>query len=72
MPRPTGTSTPKKAGVAADLLKGNIEPITNQKKYRKEIIWDAEMKEILEAAAKKKGMTVSGFIKYCVMEELYD
>ena len=64
MARPTGRN------VAAELIKGNIGAIDKTKKYRKEVVFDPEMKEILENEAKRNGMTVSGFIKYCVMEKL--
>lgn len=64
MARPSGTN------VAKDLIKGNIGVADKSKKYRKEVVFDAQMKEILENEAKRNGMTVSGFIKYCVMEKI--
>ena len=51
------------------IYKGTIDGIYGIKKYRKEVVFDAQMKEILENEAKRNGMTVSGFIKYCVMEK---
>ena len=49
MPRPTGTG--QKANVARDLIEGNIQ--TETKKYRKEIVFDGEMKHILERESAK-------------------
>ncbi|MGN1032464.1 MAG: hypothetical protein ACI4PU_03305 [Intestinibacter sp.] len=66
MPRPTGTG--QKANIAKDLIEGNIE--TTSKKYRKEIVFDRDMKHILEREAAKRGMNVTSFIKYCVMKEI--
>lgn len=42
------------------------------KKFQKSIVWDAKMKPVLEKEAKKRGMTVAGFIKYCVAKEIND
>ena len=42
MARPTGTN------VAKELIKGNIGAIDKSKKYRKEVVFDPEMKEILD------------------------
>ena len=66
MPRPTGTG--QKANVARDLIEGNIQ--TETKKYRKEIVFDGEMKHILERESAKRGMNFISFIKYCVMKEI--
>lgn len=41
-------------------------------KYRKLIVWDASMKDSLEVAAKRSGLTITGFIKKCVADELKD
>ena len=74
MPRPTGTAKKKQAkeNIVKDLIEGNIKPITEGKKYRKEIVFDSEIKNQLESEAKKRGLTVTGFIRYCVMKELND
>ena len=66
MPRPTGTG--QKANVARDLIEGNIQ--TETKKYRKEVVFDGEMKHILERESAKRGMNVTSFIKFCVMKEI--
>ena len=64
MARPTGTN------VARELMNKSFSSEDKSKKYRKEIIWESDMKDILESEAKKRGMTVSGFVKYCVMKEI--
>ena len=66
MPRPTGTG--QKANIARDLIEGNIQ--TETKKYRKEIVFDGEMKHILERESAQRGMNVTSFIKYCAMKEI--
>lgn len=64
MARPTGKN------VATDLINRNFGTEDKSKKYRKEIIWESDMKDILESESKKRGMTVTGFIKYCVAKEI--
>lgn len=66
MARPKGTN------VAKDLIKGTIgiEEKNKLRKYRKEVVFDYDLKDVLEKESKKRGMTVSGFIKYCVMKEI--
>lgn len=51
------------------IYKGTIDGIYGIKKYRKEVVFDDQMKEMLEIEAKRNGMTVAGSIKYCVMEK---
>lgn len=37
-----------------------------EKKYSKLIVWDFEMKDVLEKEARKRGLSVTALIKYCV------
>ena len=53
-----------------DLIQGKYIAKDSGKKYKKLIIWDAEMKDILEIESKKRSMTITGFIKYCVAKEI--
>lgn len=65
MARPKGTS----------LVQDIITPdkmVEEKQEYRKLIVWKGDMKEQLEEAANKNGMTVTGFIKWCVAEKLKD
>ena len=55
--------------VTTDLIQGSPKNKSNNK-YRKMIVWDGKMKEIIECESKKRGMSTTGFIKYCVAKEL--
>lgn len=44
--------------------------IDENKKFKKLIIFDNDMKEILIKEAKERRMTVAGFIKFCIMQEI--
>lgn len=52
------------------IYKGTIDGIYGIKKYRKEVVFDDQMKEMLEIEAKRNGMTVAGSIKYCVIRKI--
>lgn len=67
MPRPTGTA--EKANIVQDLIatKKSKEP-----KYRKELVFDTDMKNKLEERAAQLGLTVSGYIKYLIAKDLKD
>ena len=41
-----------------------------EKKYSKLIVWDNKMKDLLEEEAKKRGISSTALIKYCVAKEL--
>lgn len=46
------------------------EPANSKEKYKKLIVWDNYMKEILEREADKRGISVTAFIKFCVAKEI--
>ena len=41
-----------------------------EKKYSKLIVWDKKMKDVLEEEAKKRGISSTALIKYCVAKEI--
>lgn len=62
MARPKGTN------IVDELI--NTSTNVKKEKYQKSIVFDGDMEEILKLEAKKRGMTVAGFIKYCIMQEI--
>lgn len=65
MARPKGTN------IVEELINTSTnEKKAGEKKFQKLLVFDFEMKEILERESKKRGMTVAGFIKYCIMQEI--
>lgn len=48
----------------------NENKIDEKEKFKKLLVFDNDMKGILEKEAKKRRMTVAGFIKFCIVQEL--
>lgn len=66
MPRPTQTAT-RTTSIVKDLISSKK---AGKEKYRKELIFEPEMKERLEAKASQEGLTVSAYIKRLVVKDL--
>lgn len=62
MARPKGTN------IVDELINNSTN--VKKDKYQKLIVFDGEMEDVLKLEAKKRGMTVAGFIKYCIMQEI--
>ena len=60
--------------VTNELISSKVTKTNNviDNKYRKLIVWDISMKQILDREAIKRNMTSTGFIKYCVTKEIGD
>lgn len=58
-----------KNNLVNDIINTTSQPEKN-KKFQKSLVFDYDMKDILERESKKRGMTTAGFIKYCIMKEL--
>lgn len=58
-----------KNNLVNDMITTTVQPEQN-KKYQKSLVFDYDMKDILNREAKSRGMTVAGFIKYCIMKEI--
>ena len=66
MPRPTQTAT-RTTSVVKDLISSKK---TSKEKYRKELVFEPEMKEKLEAKAELEGLTISAYIKRLIAKDL--
>lgn len=66
MPRPTQTAT-RTTSVVKDLISSK-KP--SKEKYRKELVFEPEMKEKLEAKAGLEGLTISAYIKRLIAKDL--
>lgn len=57
-----------KSNLVSEIISTNNKD--EKKKFQKSLVFDYSLKKVLEFEAKKRGMTVAGFIKYCVMKEI--
>lgn len=58
-----------KNNLVSDII-NKTSQLEKNKKFQKSLVFDYDMKDILERESKKRGTTTAGFIKYCIMKKL--